>query len=261
MLDRMRPARPGPRVVANSMPKSGTHLLASMLDQLDGMRFSGRLATFDAGDRLDPGRRLAELDLCLRRLRDSHYIGGHLIRDPQVEERIVASGARLLTILRDPRAVVVSGAHYVMDATYIAGRDEALEGFPDHASVLRAMVYGRGEPGEKFYFPEIGERFRLYAAWAESPAGMTVLFEDLIGQRGGGSRDEQVAQVAAILDYLGYGAGEGSSAAIAEQMFSEKSITFRAGRIDSWRDDLTPELVREIEDRCGDAMARLGYTL
>ena len=258
MLDRMMPARPGPRVVANSMPKSGTHLLASMLDQLDGMRFSGRLVTFDAGDRFDPDRPLAKLDTCLKRLRDSHYIGGHLIRDPRVEQRIVASGAKLLTILRDPRAVVVSGAHYVMDARHIQGRDEALEGFPDHASVLRAMVFGRGEPGERFYFPEIGERFRRYADWADSSAGMTVLFEDLIGHRGGGSRDDQVAQVAAILDFLGYDAD--SSSAIAEQMFSEKAITFRAGRIDSWRDDLTPELVGEIEHRCGDTMARLGYS-
>jgi hypothetical protein len=124
--------------------------------------------------------------------------------------------------------------------------------------VLRAMVHGRGEPGEKFYFPEIGERFRLYAAWAESPAGMTVLFEDLIGARGGGSRDEQVSRVAEVLDFLGYPAD--SSAAIAERMFTEKAITFRSGRIDSWRDDLTPDLVREIEDRCGDTMARLGYS-
>lgn len=259
MVDRMMPAPPGPRVVANSMPKSGTHLLATLLDQLDGMRFAGRLVVFDDADRLQPEKRLKELDRCLRKLRDSHYVGAHLMRDPRVEERIAASDVKFLTILRDPRAVVVSGFHYVMDAKQLQGRDEALAMFEDRESALRALVFGYGEPGERFYFPEIGTRYRAYADWANSPVGLTVQFEDLIGGRGGGSDDQQVAQVAAIVDYLGYASAVESAADIARRMFSEKVITFRAGTIDSWRADLPADLLREIEDRCGDTMAELGY--
>jgi len=89
--------------------------------------------------------------------------------------------------------------------------------------------------------------------------GLTVRFEDLIGSRGGGSDDEQVAQVARIVDYLGYGDGLESATPVAERLFSEKVITFRAGTIDSWREDLPVDLVREIEDRCADAMDLLGF--
>lgn len=242
------------------MPKSGTHLLASLLDQLDGMRLAGRLVAFDHSDRHNPQRGLKSLDKELSRLRDSHYIGGHLIRDPQVEERVAKSGVKFLTILRDPRAVVVSGAHYVMDAKHLKGRDEALEVFPDLASVLRAMVYGHGIPGDDLYFPEIGERYKSYVDWADAPVGLTVTFEDLIGGRGGGSDDEQISQVAAIVDYLGYGSAGQTATAVAERLFSEKAITFRAGKIDSWRQDLPDDLVREIEERCADSMKRLGYT-
>jgi hypothetical protein len=46
---------------------------------------------------------------------------------------------------------------------------------------------------------------------------------------------------------------------VAERLFSEKVITFRAGTIDSWRQDLPADLAHEIEERCADSMARLGY--
>ncbi|MDP3894579.1 hypothetical protein [Nocardioides sp.] len=258
-VDRLMPAPSGPRVIANSMPKSGTHLLASLLDQLEGMRFGGRLVAFDCGDQYHPDAPLRDLEKRLRNVRDSHYLGGHLIRDPRVEELVAASGVRFVTILRDPRAVVVSGAHYVMDAKQLKGRAEALERFPDLSSILRALVFGDGEPGDPGYFPEIGERYAAYVDWVDAQVGTTVLFEDLIGGRGGGSQDRQVSEVARLVGYLGYHAGVESADAVAQRLFSEKAITFRAGSIDSWREDLPADLVEEIETRCAGSMARLGY--
>jgi hypothetical protein len=173
---------------------------------------------------------------------------------------VAASGAKLLTILRDPRAVTVSGANYVLEATQLRDRDEALKVFPDKDSILRAMVFGHGQPGDKFHFPEIGERYAAYAAWWDSPVGMTVRFEDLIGGRGGGDDEEQVGRVGSILQFLGYAGDPATSHRLATRLFSEKAITFRTGRVDSWRDELPPDLAAEIEERCASWMARLGYT-
>lgn len=259
MMVRLAPTTPGPRVLANSMPKSGTHLLATLLDQLEGMRLAGHLVAFDVAVSHDPEKSLKHLDKRIRKLRDSQYIGAHLIRDPRVEERLRAAPVKMVTILRDPRAVILSGAHYVMEAKQLKGREEALELYPDLPSVLRALVFGHGEPGDPMYFPEIGERFAAYAAWAESDTGLTVRFEDLIGGRGGGSDEQQVAEVTKIVEFLGYGAAGDSAQAIAERIFSEDVITFRAGTIDSWRKELPADLVAEIETRCADWMGRLGY--
>lgn len=258
-VDRILPAGPGPRVLANSMPKSGTHLLASLLDGLGDLRFAGHLVTFDCGDRHQPEQPLQDLTRRLDRLRTGRYLGGHLIADDVVQDRVAASGVKLLTILRDPRAVTVSGANYVLEATQLRDRDEALKLFPDKDAILRAMVAGHGEPGEKFYFPEIGERYAAYAGWWDSAVGLTVRFEDLIGGRGGGSDDEQVDKVATILQFLGYGDDPVTSRRLAAQLFSEKAITFRTGRVDSWRDELPPDLAGEIEERCASWMTRLGY--
>jgi hypothetical protein len=258
-VDRILPAGPGPRILANSMPKSGTHLLASLLDGLGDLRFAGHLVTFDCGDRHDPEQPLDDLTKRLATLRNGRYLGGHLIADPAVQERVSASGVRLLTILRDPRAVIVSGANYVLEATQLRDRDEALELFPDKHAILRAMVTGHGRPGEKFHFPEIGERYGAYARWWDSPVGLTVRFEDLIGGRGGGDDEEQVDRVGTILQFLGYGDDPDTSRRLAARLFSEKAITFRTGRVDSWREELPPDLAAEVEERCADWMTRLGY--
>jgi hypothetical protein len=259
VIDRLLPAPPGPRVVCNSMPKSGTHLLATLLDQLTRMRFNGQLITFDGSHAVEPERPLADIDRTLRRIRPSRYVGGHLMYDPRIEQLVAASGVKLVTILRDPRAIVLSGAHYVSTAAQLRGRDRALELFPDLDSILRAMVFGHGEPGEEFYSPEIGERFRSYAAWQQSAAGLVILFEDLVGVRGGGTADRQVETVARVLDHLGYSESQVSPSELAGRLFSPDAVTFRAGRIDSWRDELPTELADEIVVRCGEDMARLGF--
>lgn len=258
-VDRVLPAGTGPRVLANSMPKSGTHLLATLLDGLGDLRFAGHLVAFDCGDRHDPDAKLADLSRRLKGLRNNRYLGGHLVADEAVQDRVAQSGVKLLTILRDPRAVIVSGANYVLEATQLRDRDEALALFPDKDAILRAMVFGNGEPGEKFYFPEIGERYAAYARWWDAPMGHTVRFEDLIGGRGGGDDDRQVDEVAGVLQYLGYGADQQTSRTLAAQLFSEKAITFRTGRIDSWREELPADLAAEVERRCAVWMDRLGY--
>lgn len=255
--DRMMPAPPGPRVVANSMPKSGTHMLATLLDQIPGMRFNGRIVLFHHGHLHAPQPQLRELDRRVRSLRRSHYLGSHLICTPEVTSRVSASGVKLVTIVRDPRAVVVSAAHYVLNAPQLSRRDQALALFPDEQALLRATVFGHGEPGEDFYAPEIGSRFSAYADWADSPVGLTVRFEDLVGARGGGQRDRQVDEVQRILDFLEVDGVRADT--LADGLFSEKAITFRTGTIDSWRNDLSRDLLAEIESRCGDSMDRLGY--
>lgn len=257
VADRMMPAAPGPRVVANSMPKSGTHLLGTLLDQVEGMRFNGRLVLFHQAHQGSPQAPLHELDRRLRTLRRSHYLGSHLICVPEVVDRVDAHDVKMITILRDPRAIVLSAAHYILAAPQLSRREQALAKFPDKDALLRATVFGVGEPGDDFYAPEIGERYASYAAWADSTVGITVRFEDMIGARGGGSSDRPVHEVERILAYLGLPVEP--AAAIADNLFSDKVITFRSGAIDSWREELSSELLHEIEERCGETMERLGY--
>jgi hypothetical protein len=260
-LDRMLPTGDGPRIIANSMPKSGTHLLGGMLGQLPRMRFFGRYAVFEYADRFDGQWRIDILDEGLGLMRPNHYMGGHLVHDPRVEDVIRTSGAKLVTILRDPRAIVVSGSHYVIDNEQMRGRDDVTAAFPTREAVLEAMVHGHGQPGDKFFLPDIGERFAAYVDWMDVDLGIIVTFEDLIGAQGGGDDELQRNTVIRLLEYLGYDQGGVSAAELADRLFSAKSATFRKGRVDSWRDELPRQLADEVARLCRPHIERLGLPL
>ncbi len=258
-IDRLTPAPPGPKVVANSMPKSGTHLLTQVLDQIDGMRFNGQLVMYtppQAGIAKD----VRKLDRRVDRLRPSHYISSHLIHDGRVADILNQHEARLITILRDPRSVVLSAKDYLYEATRMPHRAELLAMLPDERAVLEYLVRGHGEVGDRFFVPEIGEHYRSYAKWIRSSVGLVVRFEDLVGPKGGGSQEKQFETVQRILQHLAQPADERTVARVAARTFSSNSITFHSGRVDSWGHRLPTDLAEDIVARCADDMVLLGYS-
>jgi hypothetical protein len=258
--DRMLPAAPGPRVVVNSMPKSGTHLVSELLDQLGGMRFSGHAVMFiEARRHRDTDKALAVVERRARRLRPSHYMGSHLTWDPRVESILTSADVRLVTILRDPRALVVSAKNYLYKATWMPHRDRLIDWLGDERSVMEFAIRGHGDPGDAVYVPDLGTHFHGYVRWLDSPAGLTVRFEDLVGPQGGGTTDAQNRAVGQILDHLGLREGDEPIEEVAARVFSDRSITFHGGQSDAWRSELPNDLQDEVLERCADDMRRLGY--
>lgn len=258
-LDRIMPAPPGPRVVANSMPKAGTHLLTSLLESLPKMRFAGQLVSYLGADGVGAEDEFAHFEKRVGLLRDSHYIGGHLAYDNRADEVAGRSGVRIVTMIRDPRAQVVSWAHYLLSATHVPGRSWVIDRYPDMDSLLPILIRGFGEPYVFPYLPDIGARFRRYSGWSASDKGIVVRFEDLVGPSGGGSETVQLETTRRIIDYLGYPDAEAQTARVVDLIFSPNSATFRSGQAEGWRAELPEPLAQEVVDRCGESMQRWGY--
>lgn len=258
-IDRALPAPAGPKILANSMPKSGTHLLTSLIASLPKMRFAGQSVAYRGQDTPGASEEFKHLVRRLRLLRDSHYIGGHLAFDPNVERVVADSGVRMVTIIRDPRAHVLSWAHYLLTTRHVPGRQWVTDQYPDMESLLPQLVRGIGVPGISPYMPDVGERFRRYSAWNTSNTGIVVRFEDLVGGRGGGDDDRQREVTHSILDYLGYSGSSAVAHDVTERIFSTTSATFRSGQIDTWREELPAELAEETYELCGTLMETWGY--
>lgn len=258
-IDRMFPAPAGPRVVANSMPKAGTHLLMSLLEALPKLRFAGQVISYLGEDAVGERDEFAHLVRRVGLMRDSHYISGHLTYDEAVERTLVEADVRMVTIVRDPRAAVLSWAHYLLTTRHVPGREWVWEHYPDMTALQDALVQGIGEPRVYPYLPDIGERFRRYTGWSESQTGIVVRFEDLVGARGGGADSRQREAARSIVDYLGYAGPDALAAEVTARIFSPNSATFRTGQIDSWRQELPAELADEIYERCGTHMEKWGY--
>ncbi len=266
------------RVVANSVPKSGTHLLARLLvllgfeqANIGGIRshlVSGPYAPIkrllrgrgsekvtvgvvspEQVDRRWLGRRLAG------RVADGQFVTAHCVHTPELAGLFRELGMRTVCILRDPRDVAVSQLHHI----------KKRKQHPVHREFVAL-----GSDGERLMFSirggELGgremlsldERYRRFSGWAAEEEAVVVRFEDLVGPEGGGSAEAQRLAVGRVAAHLGVGADEETLARVGEGIFGTGQ-TFRKGMIGGWREEFTAEHERAAEEVVGPLLVELGY--
>lgn len=262
---RLRPGGNGPRVIANSIPKAGTHLLMSTLDAVPGLRFSGM--HFGYGELTSPEevsarRRLADLDKAIGRLGTAQYMMGHIRCRPEVVALLAARGCRNLVCIRDPRDIALSWAMFLKSNTRHPLHARLMATYPDFDDLLQVVITGApsgqngGPNGPEL--PSLSNHLDRYLGWLDEPDSCVVRYEDLIGPRGGGSEDAQLAAVERILQFIG--AAKAEQAAVADSVYSTTSATFRRGQIGSWRAEMPARHQALIQERCGDQLQALGYS-
>ena len=255
---------PGPRVFANSFPKAGTHLLARIVGSLPRMMFSG--VHRSVGDFTALGAQPVPeaidwegLRTVLRRVNRGQYMTGHFPAVPGLNELLLESGHSVLVMIRDPRDVAVSSVHY---ARTLSSHDlhrrytEALR--TDDERLMATIVgfapdeFGRGQE-------PIGVRLERYLPWLSLPNAMVVRFEDLVGSAGGGDDDLQIAALRAIAAHVERPLADRRVEAIASRVWSDRSSTFRSGRIGGWKDTFSEAHVAAFKATAGDVLVDLGY--
>ena len=88
------------------------------------------------------------------------------------------------------------------------------------------------------------DRFQSFRAWIDSDRVLKLTFEDLVGPNGGGSAERQHAELARLCAWLGI--GQDRIEQVVENLFGDTN-TFRRGQIDSWRNEVPPQVLREVE--------------
>ena len=97
----------GPRVLINSVPKAGTHLLEKALDHFHLLRNAGKktLSCWDSPDR-------STLAI-LRRIKKGQVLNAHFTAQKEILDTIDEKKILVLFIIRDPRDIVVSRFKYI----------------------------------------------------------------------------------------------------------------------------------------------------
>jgi hypothetical protein len=83
-----------------------------------------------------------------------------------------------------------------------------------------------------------------------------VSYEDLVGPRGGGSRQRQVAAVERLLRHVG---SPEDPEHVADRVYNPQSWSFYRGRCGAWRDHFTPRNVARFTEQFGDILEQYGY--
>ncbi len=257
--DRLTPSVPGPKVLVNAVPKAGTHLLMNLYDELPGFKFAGKLLWATEIDQMtddcvEAARRVGlEMDRC----RSSHYVMGHVMHHPRISAALDAKGVKVVTMVRDPRAIGASAVRY-FEQNKLRQSDLGEGRFSSREELAQWLIDGGGTYGKPNSIPPLAERCRQYLGWVDDPTCLVIRFEDLIGEQGGSSRDAQTLEIARILEFSGVSKNI-TAEQVASQIYSASSHTFSVGKVRSWDSVLTAEQVAQIEEESVDFMERLGY--
>jgi hypothetical protein len=239
--------------LANGIPKAGTHLIFELLSAFGFQHpYSDDLPADE--DKFEPGRYYNLQHMTREHLgRPVHEMGqfvGAFCRNP------------VLFIIRDPRDVAASLAHYLSVQTEY----HVLQSyFASLSGKQRLLAVIRGDYPLPVYINRnmrfsgnIRDLYLAYADWIRYPFTNTVVirFEDLIGPRGGGDYQRQlrciwIAQLALHVP--------GNPAGFAEKVFSPSSITFRKGQIGSHKIEFDEEHWAAFDSLCPDFVQLFGY--
>lgn len=166
-------------------------------------------------------------------------------------------------MIRDPRAMVVSFAFMVYKS-----KDGKIA---DLDKTILSLITGN----QKDYVPwaveqheiypliwEIGlyKFYKMYLPWATSKKFMLVKFEDLIGEKGGGSTQKQMQIIMEIGQHLGVKMTPQKTQALVDNLFGG-TWTFREGQIDSWKNYFTPKIKHAFKQNADlvKLLIELGY--
>ena len=259
------------RIFLNSIPKAGAHLAERALTELGCPRGQGPLGSSTVFGRQQLAKSLLRrplftADVVLvgievvspvraswlrRRLRavpDGTYMRGHVQHSGAFAALLEEGDFRVLHIVRDPRDVAVSHAHYML-ARPRHPFHRFYQELGDWESRLAFSITGGWVP-RAGYLVSLAERYRLMEAWRVHPAAQTLRFEDLVGERGGGTRSAQLEALERLVELSG--GSDRDPAAIAEEIFGGSS-TFRKGKIGGWRDSFA-ELHHDLLAREGESL-------
>ncbi|MEM9273398.1 MAG: sulfotransferase domain-containing protein [Cyanobacteria bacterium P01_F01_bin.143] len=285
------------RVLVNSLPKSGTHLLAKAI-QIFGYReyftsdayvtntpkFLGSYEILrvlnnqnivnnkSEEDVLNIGIIFpnliprSKLEYWLECLPKSQYINGHIPYNPELNKVLSSLNYNHVCIIRDPRAVTVSRLKFILNSD--SAKDILPQGIPLKADLepmstkerLNFLLNGGYAEKSDLTIYSFAQIYRSILAWGQDPNCLLVKFEDLIGEQGGGSKDKQAQTLRDLAAHLDIPWDEKISRQ-TKNVYDPKTRTFRVGNINSWKNALEPENLARLTEYCEPLCKEAGYEI
>lgn len=249
------------RVFVNSLPKSGTNLLEKLIRMLDIEQSGRSIASTNIIGRHSLAKSILHQDhfsgmsvpiglefpvsVSMRWLdktldiADGQYLSGHAAFSEQLDYLVQKNNVKTIQIFRDPRAVLLSWAKYVVEDTNSWYTFHHF--FKKMDLNERILFLLKGGVAEGIYYSSFREVLNRAGGWLGSQSTLVVRFEDLVGSQGGGSDEMQRKTIENILQHIGYEYQTSYLDWLQKDLFGG-THTFRGGRIDGWKDVIDDEL-------------------
>ncbi len=246
-----------PAVLANAMPKSGSHLIYQVVQ---GLCRLGPFVNpgFPPVNRDEFNDKLPD-DLIVKNLMrlgpgDTAY--GYIKARAPFISLLTPPGRAMIFVYRDPRDMIISHVFYATQMhtghgmhTYYTQVLGSME------ERINAAIEGVEEPGSEL--SPIAHKYQGYIGWLDEASVLGLRFEDLILER--------EKTLGSILDYLekrGYSPNfprQQQLEILQQAIKPKKSGTFRKGQPGGWLEYFTDANKIHFKDLTGDLLVRLGY--
>lgn len=250
---------PEPPILANSIPKSGTHVLSRLLSLYPKVLNSGHHIRLREHRGLDGAPDWSRVRNALAPIGNGQFGTSHFPAEPELKDLLTSRGFRVVFMVRDPRDMVLSYLFYVLKRPHHFLHDRLVHDYKDDHARLMAIIQGIPAPNPRDAIPSARQRLDDYIDWLDWEFAYTCRFEELIGSRGGGSDLQQIDEVRRIGSFIRRPVSESTAARIADLVWSQDSITFRKGVIGDWREHFTDHHRDAMKDLLGDYLVQLGY--
>jgi hypothetical protein len=246
-----------PPVLANSFPKSGTHLLFQVVDGLpNSTNYGVFLASMTSSFRFRE-RSPENASRFIRSFVPGEVVRGHLFFHPQNAADLRDKNAVHYFVYRDPRDVVVSEAHYLREMNRWHRLAPCFGKLASIEDAIMLSIRGFDPPIAGIEYPNVAERFARYAGWLDRDDCLAIRFEDM-------ASDSRPAVIRRMAEFYAAHCSrqvdvdvciEAMTASIAPQ----KSHTFRSGKKSGWKHEFTAEHHRMFDELAGNLLIELGY--
>jgi len=244
-----------PPILANSFPKSGTHLLIQILQVIPGCLDWG---LFLASTPSFIFREIHEKKMCqkINKIVPNELVSSHLYYSDQVAKKLADKNVVHYFIYRDPRDVVVSGVHYLTYMNRWHNLHKYFKSLPDIDARIKYHIIGLADSKSKI-FPNVKERFESYRRWIESPYVLDIKYENLVS-------NEKHCIIKYILSHYNNISGRKYDLDLLTKCALEninpyKSHTFRKGKTSSWKEYFSQDNKELFKEYAGDLLIDLGY--
>ena len=238
----------GPKVLLNSIPKAGTHMLERALEQLPLLRNAGK-KTLTTPNGLDK-KTLKILSI----IRKGQFLNSHLPGYQDLLQKITELDIKVLFMIRDPRDVVRSRVKYIVNIDRTHKKYKQLKQIEKNEELIKASIIGI--PGVLLPVHEIYDR---YSPWLYHKNVLVCRFEELIGEKGGGEKKAQEKLLKDIAEFLRLDVNRKQIQNVAKSIFSSKSSTFNKGKIGSWENEISNDNLKLFMDTGYKIMDTYGY--
>lgn len=194
------------------------------------------------------------IDRVFKSCRDGDYIITHAGYTDNLLQKAINLNFRPVLVIRDPRAVLNSFVKYI-DST----QNHPLHSFFSKLNLEDKYFFGLygGKTSSGILLQSLITRCCALENWRLHQSVLTVRFEDLVGDKGGGSNAKQLECLERI--FLFAQLEKEHIYKVQQSLFGTGRHTFRSGQINAWESEIPSDIIPHINQNLTSVLDRWAY--